>query len=410
MTLTGLCRTLAPVALLALACSDPSAPAASTKLEALPRDLSVAERNLISGSNAFAFDLLREINADQRSENVFISPLSASMALGMTLNGAAGPTFDAMRSTLRFGTASREDIVSGYKSLIDLLRELDKSTDFRIANSIWYEKSFPFNASFISESRQYFDAEVSPLDFRDIASVGKINDWVNEATGKKIPTIVEEIPDDQVMYLINAIYFKGSWRSQFDKSKTANAPFFALDGSSASVPMMTETATFGVAHGSNYIGVDLPYGNSAYSMTVVLPNSGTDINAFAESMTLEKWQSIGATMNEGETTLFLPRFKLEWKRTLNDDLAALGMGIAFTAADFTRMSPRGNELVIDNVIQKTFVDVNEEGTEAAAVTSVGVTVTSAPAPIRIDRPFLVAIRERLSGTVLFIGKIVKLPG
>ena len=212
------------------------------------------------------------------------------------------------------------------------------------------------------------------------------------------------------MYLINAIYFKGSWRSQFDKSKTANAPFFALDGSSASVPMMTETATFGVAHGSNYIGVDLPYGNSAYSMTVVLPNSGTDINAFAESMTLEKWQSIGATMNEGETTLFLPRFKLEWKRTLNDDLAALGMGIAFTAADFTRMSPRGNELVIDNVIQKTFVDVNEEGTEAAAVTSVGVTVTSAPAPIRIDRPFLVAIRERLSGTVLFIGKIVKLPG
>lgn len=194
MTLTGLCRTLAPVALLALACSDPSAPAASTKLEALPRDLSVAERNLISGSNAFAFDLLREINADQRSENVFISPLSASMALGMTLNGAAGPTFDAMRSTLRFGTASREDIVSGYKSLIDLLRELDKSTDFRIANSIWYEKSFPFNASFISESRQYFDAEVSPLDFRDIASVGKINDWVNEATGKKIPTIVEEIP------------------------------------------------------------------------------------------------------------------------------------------------------------------------------------------------------------------------
>ena len=409
MTLTGLCRTLAPVALLTLACSDPSAPSASTKLEKLPRDLSVAEKSLISGSNAFAFDLLREINADQRTENVFISPLSASMALGMTLNGAAGGTFDAMRGTLGLGAATREDISTGYKSLIELLRGLDESTDFRIANSIWYEKTFPFNASFINESQQYFGAQVSPLDFGDPASVDKINSWVNEATGKKIPTIIDEIPNDGVMYLINAIYFKGAWRSRFDKSKTSDAPFFSLDGSSASVPMMTQTAAFGVGHGASYIAVDLPYGNSAYSMTIVLPNTGTDINAFAESMTLEKWRGIEATMHEGETTLFLPRFRLEWKRTLNDDLTRLGMGIAFTAADFTRMSPRGNELVIGDVIQKTFVDVDEEGTEAAAVTSVGVTVTSAPAPVRIDRPFLVAIRERLSGTVLFIGKIVKLP-
>ena len=411
MTLTGVCRTLVPVALFTLACNSPGEPGASSELKALPRELTVPEQKLIGAGNAFAFDLLREINTAQRSENVFISPLSASMALGMTMNGANGTTFDAMRSSLRLGSASREDINAGYKSLIALLRGLDKATDFRLANSVWYEKTFPFNASFISESQDFFDAKVSGLDFGDPGSVKTINSWVNEATGKKIPTILESIDDDMVMYLINAIYFKGTWRSQFDKSKTANAPFFALDGSSASVPLMTQTSSIAVATGGNYTAVDLPYGNSAFSMTVILPDKGTDINTFAEGMTIEKWKALDATFHVRETILFLPRFTLEWKRTLNPDLRKLGMGIAFDEgfADFTRMSPLGNKLIIDEVIQKTFVDVNEEGTEAAAVTSVGVTVTSAPAPIRVDRPFMFAIREKLSGTILFVGKIVKLP-
>ena len=412
MTLTGLCRTLAPVALFTLACNSPGEPGGSpAELKELPRQLTAAEQKLIGAGNAFAFDLLREINTTQRSENVFISPLSASMALGMTMNGANGTTFDAMRSALRLGTASREDINAGYNSLITLLRGLDKATDFRIANSIWYEKTFPFHASFITESQNFFDAKVAALDFGDPAAVNTINSWVNEATNKKIPTIIDTIDDDMVMFLINAIYFKGTWRSQFDKSKTTDAPFFALDGSSAAVPLMTQTSSLAAATGNNYTAVDLPYGNSAFSMTVVLPNKGTDINAFAEAMTLEKWQALDATFNVRETTLFLPRFKLEWKRKLNPDLEKLGMGIAFSDgfADFTRMSPMGNNLVIDEVIQKTFVDVNEEGTEAAAVTSVGVGVTSAPAPIRVDRPFMFAIREKLSGTILFVGKIVKLP-
>lgn len=411
MTLTGWCRNLVPVVLFSLACSDPNAPGAATELDELPRELTVAEQKIIGAGNAFAFDLLREVNSAQRSENVFISPLSASMALGMTMNGTAGTTFDAMRSSLRLGTASREDINAGYKSLITLLQSLDKSTDFRIANSIWYEKTFPFHASFITESQNFFDAKVSALDFADPGSVNTINSWVNEATNKKIPTIIDAIDRDMVMYLINAIYFKGTWRSQFDKSKTANAPFFALDGSSASVPLMTQKSSIAIASGNNYTAVDLPYGNSAFSMTVILPDKGTDVNAFAETMTLEKWQALDATFHERETTLFLPRFKLEWKRKLNPDLESLGMGIAFqgNVADFTRMSPLGNKLFIDEVIQKTFVDVNEEGTEAAAVTSVGVMQTSIPAPVRVDRPFIFAIREKLSGTILFVGKIVKLP-
>ena len=407
MTLTCVRWTLLPVAFMTLACSDPSAPVTIT---ALPRQLTVAEQKLITGSNAFAFDLLRQINAAQRTSNVFISPLSASMALGMTTNGAGGTTYEAMHNTLRLGDASRQDVNEGYKSLIALLRGLDNSTDFRIANSIWYEKTFPFNDAFLAESKSFFGAEVSGLDFKDAASLATINSWVNQSTAGKIPAILDSIDPAEVMFLINAIYFKGSWQKQFDKSQTVDAPFFALDKTSSTVPLMHQSATLRIAHAPNYVAVDLLYGNSAFSMTVVLPNPGVDVNSLAESLTEESWQSLRDSFSDAKSDLYLPRFQLTWKRELNPDLTALGMGIAFNdGADFTGMSPRGRELVITKVIQKTFVDVNEEGTEAAAATSVGIGVTSAPPSIRVDRPFLFVIRERFSGTILFVGKIVKLP-
>ena len=407
MTLTGVCRILVPATLAALACSDPSGPGET--ITSLPRPLTVAEQKLIGGSNAFAFDLLRQVNTAQRGSNVFISPLSASMALGMTANGAAGSTYDAMRSTLRLGDASRQEVNEGYKSLIDLLRGLDKSTDFRIANSIWYEQTFPFNEPFLAESKSFFDAEVKGLDFSSPSALTTINSWVNQSTNSKIPTILDDIDDAEVMFLINAIYFKGSWQKQFDKSKTAPAPFFALDGSTASVPLMHQSVPLRVAHTSTYTAVDLLYGNSAYAMTVVLPNQNVSVNTLAESLTGESWKSLEESFSEHQSEFYFPRFKLEWKRVLNSDLRALGMGIAFDNADFTPMSPRGRELVITKVIQKTFVDVNEEGTEAAAATSVGIGLTSAPSAIRVDRPFLFVIRERFSGTIMFMGKIVKLP-
>ena len=407
MTLTRACKVLVPVTLAALACSDPSGPGET--ITSLPRPLTVAEQKLIGGSNAFAFDLLRQVNTAQRGSNVFISPLSASMALGMTANGAAGSTYDAMRSTLRLGDASRQEINEGYKSLIALLRSLDKSTDFRIANSIWYEQTFPFNEPFLAESKSFFDAEVKGLDFRSPSALTAINSWVNQSTNNKIPAILDEIDDAEVMFLINAIYFKGVWQKQFDKSKTAQAPFFALDGSTASVPLMHQSVPLRVAHTSTYTAVDLLYGNSAYAMTVVLPNQNVSVNTLAESLTGESWKELEESFSEHQSELYFPRFKLEWKRVLNEDLRALGMGVAFDAADFTPMSPRGRELVITKVIQKTFVDVNEEGTEAAAATSVGIGLTSAPSAIRVDRPFLFVIRERFSGTIMFMGKIVKLP-
>ncbi len=410
MTLIGVRSICFTLVLAALACKDPSGPA-PVPITALPRSLSSAEQKLIVGSNGFAFDLLKQINSLERDSNVFVSPLSASMALGMTANGAAGATYDSMHAALRLGDASRQEVNEGYKSLIALLRGLDKTTDFRIANSIWFEKTFAFNASFLDESKNFFDAQVQGLDFKSPDAVKTINAWASDNTAKKIPTIIDSIDPDEVMFLINAIYFKGVWEHQFDKSKTTDAKFFALDGSSPNVPMMHQSETLRFAQTPTLTAVDLLYGNSAFAMTVLLPNPGTSVNTLAESLSGDSWKAIVDRFQSGQADLYLPRFKLTWGRDMSDDLKALGMGNAFSNADFTPMSPAGKKLVITKVVQKTFVDVNEEGTEAAAVTSVGIGVTSAPVStlIRVDRPFVFVIRERFSGTILFMGKIAKLP-
>jgi serine protease inhibitor len=411
MTLIGVRRIFVPMVLACLACSDASGPG-PTPITSLPRDLTATEQKLIASSNTFAFDLFHEINSSQRGDNVFISPLSASMALGMTANGAGGQTYEAFRTTLGLGGASRQEVNEGYKSLIALLTSVDNTTDFRIANSIWYDKTFPFNTSFLDESKSFFNAQVQGIDFRQPSAVGTINGWVSDATAKKIPKIIDSIDSAEVMFLINAIYFKGNWQKQFDKSKTQDAPFFALDGSSKSTPMMHATQDVRLGSVAGLTAVDLPYGNSAYSMTLILPAPGTGVNDAVSSLTPAAWKTLVDSFHPAELDLYLPRFRIEWAKILNNDLVSMGLGPAFTdGADFTPMSPQGNRLVITRVIQKTFVDVNEEGTEAAAATAVGVGVTSAPVitTVRFDRPFIFAIRERFSGTILFIGKIAKLP-
>lgn len=398
------------VAALCAACSEATAP--GVPIAALPRELTQPESKVIAGSNDFAFDLFRTGNLSQHNANVFMSPLSASMALSMATNGANGATYDAMHSSLRLTGATQDEVNGGFKSLIALLRDLDPRTDFRIANSIWFEQTFPFNTSFLDQSQTYFDARVEGLDFKASSSLTTINSWVSAQTNNKIPTILDSIAKNEVMFLINAIYFKGIWQKQFDKTKTTDALFHAADGSTATVSMMSrgEGVDVDYAWTPEYSAVDLPYGNSAFTMTVVVP-SNTDIDTFAESFDQAKWNLLVASLRSSDIRVYLPRFRMEWKRTLNDDLTQLGMGLAFdrNQADFTRMSPLGNYLYITQVIQKTFVDVDEEGTEAAAATSVGVGVTSARPDFRADRPFLVVIRERFSGTILFIGKIAKLP-
>ena len=395
--------------LLVAACSN-STTAPSKPITALPRDLTAGEARVIAASNDFAFDLFRTGNLAQHKANVFMSPLSASMALGMTANGANGTTYDQMRTGLRLEGAAREEVNESYKSLIALLRGLDPTTDFRIANSIWYRLGFPFHSSFLDESKLYFDARVEGLDFTSASAPTTINTWVSDQTNNRIPTILDAIAREEVMFLINAIYFKGVWLKPFKTAQTADAPFHAADGTTATVRMMFRDDGVSYASTSDYEAIDLPYGNSAFTMTVVMPRT-MDIDAFAESIDRTKWTALVGSFRETSVHVYLPRFRLEWKRLLNDDLQQLGMVLPFAPgrADFTRMSPVGTDLYITKVVQKTFVEVDEAGTEAAAATLVGVGVTSMPPSFRADKPFLVVIRERFSGSILFIGKIAKLP-
>ncbi|MEO5814496.1 MAG: serpin family protein [Gemmatimonadaceae bacterium] len=403
----------ASVALIA-ACSSNTEPGPGTQaapLENLPRQLTAGEQTVVGAANDFSFGIFRQIAAANKDSNAFTSPLSASMALGMTLNGAASSTYSQMKSTLGFGSASDADINASYKSLIALLRALDPSVDFRVANSIWYRSGFPFEQSFVDVSKASFDATVTGLDFSNPSAVTSINDWVSTATAAKIPKIIDKIDNDQVMFLINAIYFKGSWRDKFDPAETKDDTFHGVAGDQP-MKLMHRAGTLRLLSNQQFTAADLPYGNSAYAMTVLLPNPGTTVDQLAASLQSGAWTTWMGQFQELKTAIWLPRLKLEWQRDLNDDLKAMGMRNAFIpdGADFTRMSStQGTHLFIDKVKQKTFVDINEEGTEAAAVTSVGISVTSLPPSLRVDRPFIFVIRERLSGTILFMGKIVRMP-
>lgn len=414
-----LTRSIIAIALLS-ACSSSIEPGGQSEdtrpapIQALPRTLSASEQKLVGATNDFSFSLFGKLSAAaHKDSNVFTSPLSASMSLGMAMTGASAATYDQMRTTLGFGNATEAEVSASYKSIIELLRGLDPTVDFRIANSVWYRSGFPFNQSFLDATKNFFDARVSALDFNNAtAAKATINDWVSTSTNAKIPTIIDEIRPDHVMFLINAIYFKGSWRDKFDPAKTTDGTFHASSGDQQ-VKLMRRNVSTPYVSTADFEAVDLVYGNTAYSMTVILPKAGKSVDAVATSLQGSTWTSTVSQLHGAIVDLSLPRVKLTWERKLNDDLKALGMRDAFTdgAADFTRMSTTaGRQLVITEVKQKTFVDINEEGTEAAAVTSTGVGVTSAPLTVimRVDRPYIVVIRERLSGTILFMGKIVRI--
>ena len=380
----------------------------------LPRDLEPAESQLIEADNAFGVKLLRTVHAgEDPGANIFISPLSVAMALGMTYNGAAGTTRQAMQEALELHGLSVEEVNRSYRGLIDLLAGLDPAVDWRLANSIWYREDFAVRQDFLDMGVQSFDAEVTPLDFASPDAAPMINAWVSEKTGGRITDIVSApIPDFIVMYLINAIYFKADWTVRFDQGLTAPHPFTLADGRQEQVPMMTQGEPIEVAYGqADGVEVaELPYGGKAYNMTVVLPERGADIDSLIASLDGATWRSWIDGLGAQELVVLLPRFRLEYEIELEEALAALGMEIAFdpSSADFSNMAS-GPGLFLSKVSHKTFVDVNEEGTEAAAATSVGAGVTSAPTSFVVDRPFLFAIRERFSGTILFLG-VVHEPG
>jgi len=390
--------------MLLVQCSDKSTPPPTPTPV---RDLTTAEKQLVASDNKFGLKLFREIVSQEGDKNIFVSPLSVAMALGMTYNGANGATREAMQNTLELQGMSLEDVNKSYRSVIDLLRGLDPKVTFQIANSIWYRQGFEVESTFVDLNRAYFDAIVRALNFADPSAVVTINDWVNENTNGKIDKIIERIPDSTVMYLIDAIYFKGTWKLQFDPKKTTAQPFHLSDGSVKSCQMMampeTDIAFFGTRE---FSAIDLKYGDGDYSMTILLPNRNMTLDSVMAQFTDENWRSWLGQFATEDLALQIPKFEIEYDKSLKDVLNTLGMGIAFSDfADFTGINRQGN-LQISEVKHKTYVKVDEEGTEAAAVTSVEIGFTSAPFSFTVDRPFVFVIHENHSGTILFMGKIV----
>ena len=394
-------------------CSDNPAGSPGSPPYDTDRELSPAEKRLIESDNSFGLTLFKQIVDGERDRNVFISPLSVSMALGMTYNGADGATQEEMEAVLGLAGLSRQEINASYESLIALLSALDPKVRFLLANSIWYRQGFPVEADFIDLNQTYFGATVRGLDFDDPQTVDTINAWVDENTQGKIEEIVEApISPATMMFLINAIYSHGTWTYRFDESDTRDAQFNLPDGSQTACKMMRQSGDFQYFSGADFQAVDLPYGDGDYSMAIILPHPGRDIDAIIGELDAETWEDwMGRFAPFELDPLELPRFTLEYEIGLNDVLKALGMESAFSPsqANFTGMYDETGmpNLYISKVKHKTFVKVNEEGTEAAAVTSVEMALESMPPSMRVDRPFIFAIRENRTGTILFVGKIVE---
>jgi serine protease inhibitor len=396
--------------LLAIEACGTSSPAQSPPplLTRLPRNLSSAELRIIDGANAFAFDLLGQATRALRPDsNAFLSPLSASMALGMALNGAEGETLKGVQSTLRLDGMAEADFNAGYRGLIALLGGLDSRTEMRIANSMWARRGLSLEQSFSETGRTYFNAEVRNLEFDSPEAARTINQWVSSKTNGKIPKLLDQIGRDEVLFLINAIYFKGKWREAFEPKNTREGPFHGADGRDRTASLMQQEKNLRYQETADYQAVDLLYGNGAFAMTVLLPKPKQTPNGLLARLDPVAWKALTERFHGAEVNLTLPRFRLEYTRRLNDDLKALGMAVAFDPerADFSRIADVRPGLYLSRVDQKTFVEVNEEGTEAAAATGVGVSVTSVPQVVEmtVDRPFVFAIRERLSGTLMFLG-------
>ncbi|MBN2666740.1 MAG: serpin family protein [Bacteroidales bacterium] len=375
----------------------------------VPIDLTEAQAIIIESGNEFAFDIFgKVIEKAEPVQNVMISPLSISYALSMTINGAAGETSDAMQEALRISGIDTETLNKSYKALTDALLTIDKRVLISIANSVWTEDDFEVKKAFTDVLTSYYDAEAQSFDIDDPLAPGLMNNWIEDKTNGLIKEMISKLPDNTVMLLINAIYFKGQWKLKFDESKTVDEAFFTTGSSQVTVPMMKQKKDFKVYEENGFKIAEFPYGQGNYVMDVILPDEKEGLNntlAIINSRDYELWVD---QMAEQEIVVSFPRFKYGYKRSLKDILSDMGMGIAFTDnADFSNISEQF-DLLLNDVAHQTFIETNEEGTEAAAATVVTVGTTSMPPPpleFKMDHPFLYIIRETSTNSILFMGRV-----
>lgn len=387
------------------------------ELANLPKPLNInlvgEEVAMVESDQAFAFDFFAKVFNEElkgKDPNFMVSPFSLSMALAMTWNGSAGDTKTAIQNTLGFGKWKDDEVNAYFKKLKGAFEKTDPSTQLAIANSIWTNKDVKILPKFISLNQTYYNATVEAVDFGNPATVGRINKWASDNTKGLINDVLDETGTDDLMYLLNALYFKGIWASKFDAKNTSKMDFA---GSKTKVDMMHQEADFSYADDATMQVVELPYGNKAFSMMVLLPKQDKKLSDVVQALQSKNyWSNLKSKMHDVEVDLYLPKFKTEYSKKLNDVLIDMGMGVAFEAgkADFSRMSDR--EAFISFVTQDTYIATDEVGTEAAAVTVVGVKLTSAPATpekvtFKADRPFVYLIQEKSSGSVLFMGAVKK---
>jgi serpin B len=375
-----------------------------------PEDIVMTQKSiqLVKADNAFTFNLFKKI-PDAPGKNLMVSPLSISLALSMALNGAEGTTKTDMINALGLSGLSVDEINQIYSDLVTALKKSDPNVVMNVANSIWIKKTFPVLEPFISTNQKYYDAHVERLDF-NAAALNTINSWVNEKTNAKIPKILDQISADEIMFLINAIYFNGKWQIQFEKDQTQNGSFTLASGASVSVPYMKIKEKFGYSVQTGYEALKMPYGRGKFGMVIILPDAGKTPGQIMDQMSPTAWETLKASLTSStKVDVWVPRFKFTWESDLNGILSSLGMAVAFSEsqANFSKINST-DKLFITKVKHKTYIDVNEEGTEAAAVTSIGIGVTSIGPngpEFHAIRPFLFFITEEDTGSILFAGKV-----
>lgn len=364
---------------------------------------------LIAANTRLSFKLFSAILQQQPEQNIFISPASVAIALSMAYNGAKGETQQAIAQTLELQGMSLEDINQGYAALRATFTHLDPKVQLSVANSLWARKGQPFIPEFLQKNQDFYGAKITDLDFNDPSTPSIINTWVKQSTNGKIDTIIDgkEIEPDTILFLINAIYFKGLWTTPFDKTKTQELPFTLLNGTQKAHPIMFQQAQYEYYANNLFQAVTLPYGQERLSLYIFLPQKNVSLQTFYKNLNAENWEQWMNQFEAKQVLVGLPRFRLDYGLELNDILKSLGMAIAFdqNQADFTGMTPRS--AYISRVKHNTFFEVNEEGSEAAGATSVQMGTRAAPPQLIADRPFFCVIRDNQTKTILFMGSIVK---
>ena len=373
-----------------------------------PLELTTKASSYIQKGNTFTFDFIERINKEVKEDYV-ISPLSMQFLLGMLLDGANGETAAQIANVLGYGAGEVDEVNKFCLSMLEQLPELDKKTTLNIANAIFVDDGWPLNKSFVSTVGKYFKAEVSNLDFSDnAASLKAINGWSNTHTNGMIPKVLDEVDQRMLAYLMNAVYFKSQWVNQFPKESTIDEAFFYEDGAMGKVKMMKMECELPYYENDLFQLVSMPYGNGAFSMMVLLPKAESYTANIAAYLKKADWNKLRNSPSECKVDVWFPKFESKFKIQLNDILSAMGMPLAFGNADFRAMSPYADCLSF--VQQDGAIKVDEEGSEAAAVSVAGMLKNTAVGDIpqvaffHADHPFIYLITEASTGTVLFAGR------